>query len=513
MPDVLAWPQLQPLAERIAVGELDGDEAIAAIVEAIVERELGPGARGAVADAVRRDALGAVRQDRLLMAMLRPLVPTPIDDIGARPSGPRRSSVRVRPDELDAAAGSFEHEADGGGPDPYARVHTSRRIVASAGVVIGIVIGLAAWWMLLRETPCEHLARQACLELSGGCSAAEIGKHLATAGIDDARCTTARDAAVAAANAVDPSKRARTYEKALVAELGIDPRTGTAPVASASEAPAPTPVLLARGLPALASFGADEAFVYLAAGDAVLRLRSTGGTFETLAVTGAPSDVVATTDFVYWRARAADGTEGLFVDRKRGEYEPQAIPIAPAKPARARCIEGLCAFVDAADGSVAVVAQDGTPPRKLTGPATPAPTSIWLDDAEVAWAIGGPQGVVAAIGVAGGVSRIVAGAEQNPRELVGDASGLYWISDAGVRGVARAGGDVVTLSAQPAGAIAIDGQHVYAADPQAGTITAIARDGGGADVIVQGQAGVGRLALDGAAIYWEHQGELLRQAK
>ncbi len=502
VPEALAWPQLQPLAERIAVGELDGDEAIDAIVDAIVERELGPGARGTNAEAVRRQAMAAVRQDRLLMAMLRPLVPTSPDAVGG-PSQDRHGATA-------GLAGAFDQDP---AADMFDRPRTARRIVVGAGVAIGIVTGLTAWWLILRETPCEHLARQACLELSGGCSAAEISQHLSAAGIDDVRCTSARDAAVAAASAVDPSKRARTYEKTLIGQLGIDPRTGKAPVAVATENPPATPVLLARGLPPLASFGADEAFVYLAAGDAVLRLRSTGGTFETLAVTGAPADVVPTVDFVYWRARAADGSPALFVDRKRGEYEPEAMPIAPAKPTLSRCLQGLCAFVDGADGSVSAVAQDGTPPRKLTGPLVPPPVAIWLDADEIVWVTGGAPGPVTAVGVAGGPSRIVAEAEQNPRELVGDAVGLYWISDVGVRGVARAGGEAVTLLAQPAGAIAIDAQHVYAADPQAGTITEVKRDGGGTKVVVAGQGGVGRIALDGAALFWERQGELLRLPK
>jgi hypothetical protein len=71
-----AWPELQPLAQRIAVGELDGDDAIAAIVDAIVAREVGAGAPAAVAAAVRREAAAAVQADRVLVAMLRPVLPT-----------------------------------------------------------------------------------------------------------------------------------------------------------------------------------------------------------------------------------------------------------------------------------------------------------------------------------------------------------------------------------------------------------------------------------------------------
>ena len=36
MSSPISWPELQPLAARIAVGELDGDEALDAIVDAIV---------------------------------------------------------------------------------------------------------------------------------------------------------------------------------------------------------------------------------------------------------------------------------------------------------------------------------------------------------------------------------------------------------------------------------------------------------------------------------------------
>ncbi|HET6582861.1 MAG TPA: hypothetical protein VFG69_05425, partial [Nannocystaceae bacterium] len=75
------WPELTALAHAVAVGELDGDEAIAAIVDAIVARELAqttrtPGAPAADVAALRRSAETTVRSDRVLMAMLRPLAPS-----------------------------------------------------------------------------------------------------------------------------------------------------------------------------------------------------------------------------------------------------------------------------------------------------------------------------------------------------------------------------------------------------------------------------------------------------
>ncbi|HWB73553.1 MAG TPA: hypothetical protein VG755_01335 [Nannocystaceae bacterium] len=526
------WPELQPLAARIAVGELDGDQAIDAIVAAIVAREAAAAKGGADEVALRREAIAAVRGDRVLMAMLRPVAAPAMERIPAR--APAVERVAASAAGRAAAHGRATREptpaaekvripgrpagVDAIEPDEsatYLRTQRTRRGTAIAGIAGGVVIGAAAWWLFIRETPCERFARQACLELAAPCSVGEVESHFDAKGIDDAKCDAVREAAQTASNESTPSKRGKAYEKAVIDGLGFDPRTGETPAAAPAEgekAPA-TPVTLARGLPQLRNLAADEAYVYLGTDDAVLKLRSIGGQFETIAPARMPHDLVPTADFIYWRAQEADGSWSLWVDRKRGDYPPQAMTVAPAKPIVSRCILGLCAFVDATDGAVWTVAQDGTPAKKLSGPQTPAPGELWLDEREVAWAIPGAQGMIAAIAVEGGTPRVLAGAEADPRELLGDADALYWVAQGAVRRIARAGGDVTTLLPAGGTVLAVDSARLYVGQGPAGTIVALPREGGTPTTLVSGQTGLGRITIDGGALFWERGGELLRLPK
>jgi hypothetical protein len=433
--------------------------------------------------------------------------PAPIRE--PRRPAPAADKVRV------AGRGSAVDALEPDESATYLRTQRTRRGTAIAGIAGGVVIGAAAWWLFIRETPCERFARQACLELASPCSVGDVENNLESKGIDDAKCDAVREAAQIASNDSTPSKRNRAYEKAVIDGLGFDPRTGEAPVAAPAEgekAPA-TPVTLARGLPQLRNLVADEAYVYLGTDDAVLKLRSIGGQFETIAPARMPHDIVPTADFIYWRAQEPDGSWALWVDRKRGDYPPQQMNVAPAKPVVSRCILGLCAFVDATDGAVWTVAQDGTPAKKLSGPQTPAPGELWLDEREVAWAIPGAQGMVAAIAVEGGAPRVLAGAEADPRELLGDADALYWVAQGAVRRIARAGGDVATLLPSGGTALAVDSTRLFVGQGPSGTIVALPREGGTPTTLVSGQAGLGRITTDGGALFWERGGELLRLPK
>lgn len=519
MPVQISWPELQPLAARIAVGELDGDPAIDAIVEAIVARELA--AAGGAADevTVRRQAILAVRSDRVMMAMLRPVASVAIDAPAHREHTESHRSAaparRGRPAKTRGAVDDGDAERvpafdDGEG---FARAQRARG-TATAGAVGGVLIGaVVAWWLFFREGPCEHLARQACLELSEPCSSVEVEKLLAANSIDAARCDAVREAGQAAANSAGEGKRPHAYLVAVSAALGFDPRTGEPPPLPAAAAPPPPPVTLARGLPNLRNLVVDEAFIYLGSDDAVLRLRSIGGQFETIAPARMPTDIVPTVDFVYWRAKEADGSASLWVDRKRGEYPPQALVVTPAKPTVSRCIQGVCAFVDGTDGAVWTVAQDGTPAKKLGVAQTPAPTELWLDDKEIVVVVGGPQGSIAALPIAGGSARVLAGAEADPRELVGDADALFWVAQGAVRRIARAGGDVATLLPSGGTALALDATRLFVAQGPAGAVVTLPREGGTATPLVSGQPGIGRIAVDASALYWERGGELIRQPK
>lgn len=531
MPPLHAWPELQPLAQRIATGELDGDEAIEAIVEAIVARELQPHAPPAVVQAVRREALAAVHGDRVLVAMLRPVLSPTADmahavgQLGRAPApGARARAVAAVDDALDddldaELAPRRQGRGRGSSPEAAARetagfeqAQASRRITAIVGVAAGVLAGVAAWFLLLRQTPCERFARAVCFELAAPCAAADVEEHLRAKSVDADTCTTTLANAAEAAEAAGASKRGAAYERAVFDGLGFDPRTGEPPPPPAVEqvrGPV-APVMLARKLPPLLALVADEAYVYVSSGEAVLRLRSVGGQFEPLANAAAARDVAVTTDFVYWVAKGPDGVESIWVDRKRGEYEPTVVPTAPAKLGAVACTQGRCAYVDLTDGAVWTVAQDGSAATKLSGGLSPAPTSVWLDAEEVAWTV---PGAVAAMPVAGGTARVVAGAESDPHGLLGDAEGLAWISGGALRYVARKGGDVQSLVPSGVTAIAIDGTRAYAAKAGEGVIVAAPRAGGEVASIATGQSNLDRLVVDAAALYWTAGAELYRSPK
>ncbi|MBX7081443.1 MAG: hypothetical protein K1X88_19740 [Nannocystaceae bacterium] len=532
MPVPSAWPELQPLAQRIAVGELDGDDAIAAIVDAIVAREIAAGAPASVAATVRREAVAAVQADRVLVAMLRPVLPTAlaqtvtqgVAQAPARTRTPtpvptptptrRPSKVRVAPREHELESTEVLEDSGTTGPAEFERAQTGRKLTAAVGVVAGIGAGVAAWLLVLRETPCERFAHEICIELAAPCTSAEVEAHLERKGVDDAACIAAREAAETAASTAGSSKRTFAFETAVVGALGFDPRTGEPPVAKVAVEQGPVaPVMLARKLPPLLSLVADEAHVYVSSGEAVLRLRSVGGQFEPIATAAAARDIAVTQDFVYWVARDAAGVEALFVDRKRGEYEPTTLPTAPAKLGATACVQAQCVYVDLTDGAIWAVGQDGAAARKLTGPLAPAPSALWLDDAELAWASPGTPGTIAAMPLGGGTPRVVAGAETQPRALAGDADGWVWIAGDAVHAVPRAGGDVQTLLPQGAGALALDRTRVLVTVPGQGTLLAVPRAGGDATALASGQTGLDRLSSDSAAAFWTAGAELYRVPK
>lgn len=534
------WPELQPLAARVAVGELDGEEAIAAIIDALVRREVAAGSHNS--PSLRATVAAAVAEDRVLMAMLRPAAP--MHELFDEPSAGRGkaaarspSSVRLapEPDDGSALADDFDDEpppdakgrssrgasgrgasgrgASGRGASGHAAEEPSgRRIHPGVGVAIGAVVGGGIWWFLIRQSPCEQFAHQVCIELAEPCSSGEVEGHLERKGTPGATCDAALVAAAEASSKAPSNRRPRAYLDALVATLGFDPRTGEAPpAAAASDRPPSEPVMLARKLPSLPSLEIDEAYLWVSSGEAVLRLRSVGGTFEPIATAPGARAVSVTTDFVYWVARAADGTEAIHVDRKRGEYEPTVLPTAPAKLGAVRCTLGACAYVDLTDGAIWVAAQDGTPPRKLVNGQAPAPSEIWIDDREVAYGVPG-TGVIA-IEAAGGTPRVVAGAEAEVKSLSGDAEAWFWIAAGAVRSVARTGGDVATLVPTGATAFAFDKTQVFAGDPASGTINRVPRAGGSVTPLVAAQPGIEHVVVDAAAVYWTRAGELFRIPK
>lgn len=536
------WPELTALAHAVAVGELDGDEAIAAIVDAIVARELAqatrtPGGPAADVAALRRSAETTVRSDRVLMAMLRPLAPSASPE-PARPPA-RGPTVRVRrpehrsgpegredisepeSDDLELSSRPFGAEmpssralADAYPNDDFAARQRMRRVIAGAAIVLGGVAGVALWAMFLRETPCERLARQVCLELTGGCSISELQDHIEAKALDAAQCDGVREAANTATAGVDGAKRGKVFERAIIEGLGFDPRTGKPPVAEAApEKRAPEPLVIASGVTGATSFAVDEAFAFWTMGQGtVARVRNVGGTAEAIAQTVGASDLVPAADFVYWRAQGPDGSGALWVDRKRGTYEPQTIPVGTSKVGAAHCMQGECVFVDTVDGAISAVVQDGTAPRKLTGPQQPAAHEVRITESEVFWAVPGTPAAIASAPLAGGASRLLAGNEAQPRHLRVDESHVYWIAEGGLRRVPRAGGDVETVVARPIVGFALDGARAVISDA-GGTIAAVATTGGEPQMLANGQTGASWVAVDGAAIYWIAADSVVRLPK
>jgi len=513
------WPELQPLAARIAVGELDGDEALDAIVDEIVRRELaGAPAPAPIVKAIRADAKQAVAADRGLVAMLRPVAPVHAADAVVAPA-PRPNRVsKASPPKIRGPVSRSDDDDDLGvaaDPGAYERAQGGRRLTAIAGVTLGVAAGGAIWWTVLRESSCELFARQVCLELAEPCSAGEVEQQFVSKSIDDAKCDATRSAAEAATATAGPSKRSRAYEVAVIESLGFDPRTGEPPVVAAAVDRGPVvPMLLARKLPSLPSLVADEAYLYVSSGEAVLKLRSTGGQFEPIATAPGGHGVTVSVDFVYWAARGADGADAIYVDRKRGEYEPTGIATAPAKLGASRCTQGACAYVDTTDGAVWLAAQDGTAPKKLTAAQTPAPTEVWVDDREVAYVIPGATASIVAVPALGGAARVVAGAETGVTKLWGDADAWFWIGGGGaLRTMPRAGGDIATLVPESATAFAVDAARVFVGDATAGTIVAMPRAGGATTPVVADQVGLEHVVVDPSAVFWTRAGDLLRLPK
>ncbi|MBL8948176.1 MAG: hypothetical protein JNK45_33690 [Myxococcales bacterium] len=219
------------------------------------------------------------------------------------------------------------------------------------------------------------------------------------------------------------------------------------------------------------------------------------------------------TYLVSWAARGTDGNDSLWIDRKRGEYEPTVLATTPAKLGATHCTQGACAYVDLTDGAVWLAAQDGSAPKKLTGAQTPAPTEVWIDDREVAFAVPGSPASLVVVAVEGGAPRVVAGAEADVKRLGGDAEGLYWLASGALRTVARAGGDVTTLVPAGITTFALDPARVFVGDAAAGTIAHVPRAGGATTPVVAGQVGLEHLVVDAAGVYWTRGGELFRLPK
>ncbi|HET6584102.1 MAG TPA: hypothetical protein VFG69_11650, partial [Nannocystaceae bacterium] len=350
--------------------------------------------------------------------------------------------------------------------------------------------------------------------LPGGCSFTELRGYIEAKGIDGATCDAVREGGNKATAGVDAAKRGKAYERAIVDGLGFDPRTGQPPVAEAGpEKRAPEPLVIATGVAGATSFAVDEAFAYwTSAQGLVAKVRNVGGTAETIAQAVAPSDLVVAADFLYWRAQGPDGSGVLWVDRKRGEYEPQTIAVGTSKVGAAHCMQGECAFVDTVDGAISAVVQDGTAPRKLTGPQQPAAHEVRITDSEVFWAVPGTPAAIASAPLAGGASRLLAGNEAQPHHLRVDESHVYWIADGGLRRVPRAGGDVETVVARPIVGFALDGARAVISDG-AGTIAAVAATGGEPQMLATGQAGASWVGVDGAAIYWTTADAIVRLPK
>lgn len=526
------WPELPALAHAVAVGELDGDEAIAAIVEAIVARELAQASRrgeGPPTDvvALRRTAETAVRNDRVLMAMLRPLAPSaPSAGRGSAkvvvgtPPVPAASRTRSKPslaDQLEPPPPRLPDDLGREFPaDDFAARQRMRRIVAGAAIVLGGVVGIGVWAMFLREGPCERFARQVCLELSGQCGIGRVEEVLREHAIDDARCDGVREAGAKATTGIDPARRGKVYETAIMDALGFDPRTGAAPaVEAAPEQKKAEPLVIATGVAGPTSFAVDDAYAYFTSSTPGLvgRVRSVGSTIDVLAQGIAPSGITPTQDFVYWRDQAADGTGALWIDRKRGTYEPQVLGVGASKVGAADCMQGECAFVDTLDGSITAVAQDNTPPRKLTAAQQPAPHEVRLAGPDVIWALPGGPAAIATVPLAGGPVRLLAGNESQPRHLRADAEHVYWIAEPGLRRVPRAGGDVETVVSPAPASFVLDGTRIVLTDAASGSIAALAKQGGAVEVLASGQAGVSWVAVDAAAIYWTAGDSIVRLPK
>jgi hypothetical protein len=526
-------------AALVAGGGLRGDAAEDAIVDFITASEVGPRDPPRLRVEVRELVEEVVRGDADLRALLHAEVsgPAPIDPAPAldpaplpapraeaiaaprreprreAPSAPRRSGpvaarrARRRPQGDRVEADDVEG---------FAARQTRRRILTALAIVGGVVLG--GWlWSVLREKPCDRLARKICLALDD-CETSVVRAALRTRKIGEETCDATRTAIDEAIAGVDPAKSVPIFTRVMREQIGFDPRgekvaAGGSEGAASKRAEAMTVV---EGVSTLVDLFADDAHLIWTRQDppGVFRARNIGGSIEVLAEHPDAVDVVATRDFVYWVSRDPAGGK-LWTDKKRGEHEPMLIEVEGFAPVRAAFMGPELAFADGTTGAIVMAAVAGGEPRRIAEGGLPAPVEITADATDVFWAT--TDGALFTAPRSGGQTRVLAERQHAPASLATDPTHLYWIDRGQGRlvRVPKAGGAIEILVDDRPGLwdLTLDDARVITTDRDAGMVLAVPKSGGAITVLAEGLSQPTRVVVDGAAVYWEAGGVLQRLPK
>jgi hypothetical protein len=410
--------------------------------------------------------------------------------------------------------------------DEFAAPQQRTRMIG-IGIVALVVIGGVGAWFATRTSPCEQLIKDICFDsATKDCDPGAIEDALEKGGIDDAACERVRGELAAALEGVDNARHSRVFNQTLLESVGFDPRGDKAPPPPPTkeeeeEAKDMKPVPVVSQQPGIDSLFIDSSHIYWTKSEppGVLRTRSIGGTPELIGATPAPIDVTATRDYVYWVSRNGPAAQ-VWVDPKRGQHEPAPLVTAGFLPQRAAFVGAQFAFVDATTGAVVIADVSGaTPPRKVTEGGVPAPTLLAGDAKTIYWATPAPVGTLSAAPLDGSTPlATVASGLVDPRALIVDASGVYWIegSTGSVLRLKPGTNAVETLASKQADPrdLALDDARVYWTNAGGGgMVMALPKAGGEAVAVATGQAAPTHVVVDGAAVYWVAGSDVMRVPK
>ena len=282
---------------------------------------------------------------------------------------------------------------------------------------------------------------------------------------------------------------------------------------------------LASGLGILLAVAVDSAHVYFG-GSAVGYVPVGGGAPVTLASAGTVTSIAVDAGYLYF----TDGDDGTVGRVPVGGGPKTLLASGFALPRAIAVSGGNVYFSDEADldadGSVNVVAADGSGAVTAIAAGITGPEQLAIIGGSLYWTVAGPPGGVESWPLGGGaVVQLGWGALGSPTGIAVDATHVYFTEGlvGDVQRVALAGGPATTIGAgfTKADAIVTDGLHVYIGDwagqaksGQLGhRIVRALVDGSSPENLVSAQS-PRAMALDATSLYWVNgSGEIMKADK
>lgn len=565
-------PGMDALIADVAAGRLRGTDAFDELVSRIAAQETPDDATDQERQLIVEQVVRAVSQDRGLCEMLfaapdAPRATPKVESVAA--DAPKKKAKTKKPaepdddddffgddeddsaddeivplpltdEEIDAELEAIEREREarqGGGFGAPQRRGQLMGMLALGAVVVG---GGVAWY-LTRPDTCDQLVKRICLEgKTKSCETVAFGDALESNSVGEDKCVSVMAALDDAVEGKKTKERQSAFDRALVKELGFDPRGDDAPkVAEPAPKGPPPPTVVVEGQLGMADMFLDQAYVYWTSTQppGVFRVRNIGGAIEPFGNQPDATDITPTKNFVYWVARAAAGGQ-VWLDKVRGSHDPSTLALEGFSPKRAAFLGPEFAFIDATTGAVMMAAVSGGPPRVLVPgrpvaadtpkrrgkkeevPAGPAalPTELVGDEAHVYVLSPAPVSTVWAVPRDGQAPpRALATGQTNPRTVSLDETHVYWVEggQGAITRVPKTGGvpEVLATGQAGAGGLAIDATHVYWTNTASGSLHSIPKAGGDMTTVASGLSEPRFVAVDSVAIFYESGGTVFRQAR